>query len=103
MKSASLAPATLTSRLIASSQLACVVLFGVLLLRPWQATAPAVGAAFLLACAAFAIAAVSVARGAHGVVRVVFGVFALLAISLGAAEIWLLVSPVSMGFQGLLE
>ena len=103
MKVASLAPATLTSRLIASSQLACVVLFGVLLLRSWQATAPAVGAAFLLACAAFAIAATSVARGAHGFVRVVFGVFALLAISLGIGEVWLLVAPTVTGLQGLRE
>ena len=103
MKVASLAPATLTSRLIASSQLACVVLFGVLLLRSWQATAPAVGAAFLLACAAFAIAAISVARGAHGFVRVVFGVFALLAISLGIGEVWLLVAPTVTGLQGLRE
>jgi two-component system NtrC family sensor kinase len=48
------APASLTFRLIALSQLACVVLFGVLLLRPRQATTPILGAAFVLACAAFA-------------------------------------------------
>jgi two-component system NtrC family sensor kinase len=103
MRLASPAPATLASRLIASSQLACVVLFGVLLMRPWQAIAPAVGAAFLLACAAFAIAAISVAKGAHGFVRVVFGVFALLAISLGIGKVWLLVSPVTTVLQGLQE
>ena len=101
MKLASIAPATLTSRLIACSQLACVVLFGVLLLIPWEATSPAPGAAFILACAAFAIAAVSIAAGAHGLVRVVFGAFALLALSLGASELWLLVSPVKTGMLGL--
>ena len=59
MKLASLAPATLTSRLIACSQLACVVLFGALLFIPWQATSPVLGATFILACAAFVIASLS--------------------------------------------
>ena len=76
-------PASLTSRLIALSQLTCVVLFGVLLLRPWQATSPVLGAALMLACAAFGAAALSIARPSRGLVRVVFGAFALLAFGLG--------------------
>ena len=92
MTAPSVAPATQTSRLIASSHLACVVLFGVLLFRPWQATSPALGAAFILACGTFAIAATSVALGAYGLVRAVFAAFAALASVLGAAEAWLLLS-----------
>ena len=103
MKLASLAPATLTSRLIACSQLACVVLFGALLLAPWQATSPAPGAAFILACAAFAIASVSIARGARDLVRMVFGAFALLALLVGIGEAWLLMAPVSPVLRGLQE
>ena len=93
MKLASLAPVTLTSRLIACSQLACVVLFGALLFAPWQATSPALGATLILACAAFAIAALSIARGAHGIVQVVFGAFAALAMLIGFDELWMLVAP----------
>jgi two-component system NtrC family sensor kinase len=96
-------PASLTSRLIASSQLACVVLFGVLLLRPWQATAPALGGAFVLACAAFGLAAISIALSAHGFVRLVFGAFASLALALGVGELWVLASPATMALQGLRE
>src|SRR5665647_1845436 len=103
MKLASLALATLTSRLIACSQLACVVLFGALLFVPWQATSPVLGAAFTLACAAFAIASVSIARGARGLVRLVFGAFALLAMLIGIGELWLLVSPFSTVLPGLQE
>ena len=50
------APPGRTSTLIALSQLACVVLFGVLLLRPWHATAPVLGVALALSCVAFAAA-----------------------------------------------
>ena len=97
------APAGLTSRLIALSQLACVVLFGILLLRPWQATTPAVGVAFVLACAAFGAAAISIARSARGLVRVVFGAFALLALALSVGELWLLAEPATTAMQGLRE
>src|SRR5665213_136383 len=100
MTSASSAPATTISRLIACSQLCCVVLFGVLLFRPWQATAPALGAALILASVAFAIAAIFIARGAHGLVRVVFGAFALLALTLGAGGLWLLTAPASYRMRG---
>ncbi|MFL5605806.1 MAG: ATP-binding protein, partial [Gemmatimonadaceae bacterium] len=86
-------PGTVTSRLIAVSQLACVVLFGVLLLRPRQATAPVLGAAFVAACVAFAAAAVSIALPARRLERAVFGAFALLAIALGIGEVWLIASP----------
>jgi two-component system NtrC family sensor kinase len=87
-------PATsLTSRLIATSQLACVVLFGVLLARPWQASSPALGGALVLACAAFAAAAVSIVRGARGEVRLVFGAFALLASGVAVGELWILAVP----------
>ena len=103
MKLASVAPATLTSRFIASSQLACVALFGALLLSPWQATSPALGAALILACAAFAVASVSIARGARGLVRVVFGAFALLTLLIGIGEVWLLVTPFSPALPGLQE
>src|SRR5450432_3318394 len=95
MMSAPSAPATVISRLIACSQLCCVVLFGVLLFRPWQATAPALGSALILASLAFAAAAIVIARSAHGLVRVVFGAFAVLALSLGAGELWLLIAPAS--------
>ena len=101
MTDRSIAPASLTSRLIALSQLACVVLFGVLLLRPWQATRPPIGAVFVLACAAFAAAALSIARPARGLVRVVFGAFALLALALGAGELWVLAHPATLAVQGL--
>src|SRR3954467_10105648 len=93
MKPASLATVTLTSRLIACSQLSCVVLFGALLFAPWQATSPALGTTLILACAAFAIAALSIARGAHGIVQVVFGAFAALAMLIGFDELWMLVAP----------
>ena len=103
MKLASLAPATLTSRLIACSQLACVVLFGALLFVPSKVSSPAVSAAFILACTGFAIAAVSIARGARGLVRLVFASFALLALLLGVGEISVLASPSSPVLPGLQE
>jgi two-component system NtrC family sensor kinase len=80
-----------------------VVLFGVLLLRPWQATAPALGGAFVLACAAFGLAAISIALSTHGFVRLVFGAFASLALALGVGELWVLASPATMALQGLRE
>ena len=101
MKQASVAAATLISRLIACSQLACVVLFGALLFVPWKATAPIVGATFVLACAAFAIASVSIARAAHGLVRLVFGAFASLAMVVGLGETWLLIAPHTPILPGL--
>lgn len=101
MSIAATTPAGRTSRLIALSQLACVVLFGVLLLHPWQATTPVLGATFVLACAAFAAAAVSIAHSARGLVRTVFAAFALLAIALGANELWILVAPAASSMRGL--
>ena len=103
MKLASLAPATLTSRLIACSQLACVVLFGALLFVPWKVSSPAMGAAFILACTGFAIAAASIAHGARGLVRLVFASFAALALLIGVGEISALVSPFSPVMPGLQE
>ncbi len=100
---ASLTSATRTSRLIACSQLACVVLFGSLLLAPWQALSPTLGATFILAAAAFALAAVSIARSASGLVRAVFIAFALLATLAGIGEAWLLVEPASPLFIALQE
>ena len=56
----------LTQRLFALSQLSCVVLFGVLLLRPPKSTSLTLGIAFLVSCASFAAAVVaSVARRAE--------------------------------------
>jgi two-component system NtrC family sensor kinase len=101
MTATSLAPATLTSRLIACSQLCCVLLFGVLLLWPWQSTSPALGTAFIVASAVFAAAAVSIARGARGLVRVVFGAFALLSAAMCIGELWQLAVPSSAGVLGL--
>jgi two-component system NtrC family sensor kinase len=54
MSDAATIPAARTARLAALSQLSCVVLFGMLLLGPWHATRPVLGAAFALACVAFA-------------------------------------------------
>jgi two-component system NtrC family sensor kinase len=90
-----------TSRLIASSQLACVGLFGALLARPWQASSPLLGAALALACAMFAAAAISISRAARGEVRVVFGAFALLAMGVGAGELWILAVPRTTLLGGL--
>ena len=87
---------TLTSRLMASSQLACVILFGALLFAPWQATSPGLGATLILACVAFAVAALSIARGAHGIVQVAFGAFAALAMLIGGDELWILLAPAPM-------
>ena len=101
MMLASLTSATRTSRLIACSQLACVVLFASLLLAPWRAVSPTLGATFILACAAFALAAVSIARGTAGLMRVVFVAFALLATLTGLAEAWLLAVPASPMFIAL--
>ena len=93
--------ATLTSRLIALSQLACVLLFGILLLRPWQPTAPVLGGAFASANLAFALAAISIARPARGAQRIVFGAFALLTLALAAGEIWLVLAPSTAPAWGL--
>jgi two-component system NtrC family sensor kinase len=91
------------SRTIAISQLVCVVLFGMLLLRPWQATDAPVGATFLLACAAFAAAAISIVRSARGLVRVVFAAFAIVALALGVGELAIMTSSVGSALPGLRE
>jgi two-component system NtrC family sensor kinase len=96
-------PAERTTRLVALSHLACVVLFGMLLLRPWHAGTPALGLTFALACATFGAAAISIARSARGLVRVVFGAFSLLAFALGVGELWLLAVPATVALQGLRE
>ncbi|MEO6528509.1 MAG: ATP-binding protein [Gemmatimonadaceae bacterium] len=95
------APRSLNSRLIALSQLTCVVLFGVLLVRPWQATSPTLGAFFILACVTFSAAALSIAHATHGVLRIVFGAFALLAILSGIGEIAVILVPGSVYFPAL--
>ena len=100
---ASLTSATRTSRLIACSQLACVVLFGSLLLAPWRALSPTLGGTFILASMAFALAAVSIAQGTAGLVRLVFVAFALLATLAGSGEAWLLFVPTSPRFIALHE
>ena len=94
------APRSLNSRLIALSQLAGVVLFGALLLQPWQATNPVVGTIFILACAAFAAAAISVARATAGPLRPVFGAFAVLSLSVGIGELALITVPGTTALAG---
>ena len=61
------------------------------------------GSALILACGAFAIAAVSIGSAAHGLVRVVFGAFATLAVGLGVGEVWLLMTPYSVAMESLQE
>src|SRR3954469_22540393 len=92
---------SVNSRLIAISQLACVVLFGVLLVHPWQATSAAVGAAFILACAAFGVSALSIARATDGLLRLVFAAFALLALVAGIGELAIIVVPGRTTLPGL--
>jgi two-component system, NtrC family, sensor kinase len=58
---ASAAPRSINSRLIALSQLACVALFGALLVQPWRASSPVLGTVFVVACATFAVAVISLA------------------------------------------
>jgi two-component system, NtrC family, sensor kinase len=87
------APRSLNSRLIALSQLACVVLFGVLLVRPWRASNPALGAAFIFACMMFAGAALSVSGTTRGLLRFVFAAFAFLAVLSGFGELAILIAP----------
>jgi hypothetical protein len=96
-----MAPASRTSRLMAASQLACVALFGVLLMQPWDATSVPLGLSLVLACGVFAAAAVAIARSARGLVRIVFGAFALLAILLAAGELWILGVPGTHVLLGL--
>jgi two-component system NtrC family sensor kinase len=99
--SPTMAPASRTSRLMAASQLACVALFGVLLMQPWDATSVPLGLSLVLACGVFAAAAVAIARSARGLVRIVFGAFALLAILLAAGELWILGVPGTHVLLGL--
>ncbi len=94
-------PAAMMSRLIALSHLACAVLFGVLLLRPWQATATALAVTFVVACLAFAAAALAIARSTRRIERIVLATFAGLALSLAAGELWLIVSPATTWLHGL--
>jgi two-component system, NtrC family, sensor kinase len=95
------APRSPSSRLIALSQLACVVLFGALLLQPWRATDPLLGSIFIFACATFAASAISVARRTAGLLRVVFAAFALLAITAGAGELAVILVPSTTALGGL--
>jgi two-component system NtrC family sensor kinase len=97
------APRTLNSRLIALSQLACVVLFGALLIRPWRASSPELGAVFIIACATFAAAAIAVARVTLGSLRIVFGAVAVLALGIGIGELAIIVVPGTTALGGLQE
>jgi two-component system NtrC family sensor kinase len=99
----SAAPRTVNSRLIALSQLACVALFGALLVQPWRASSPVLGTVFIVACATFAAAAISVARTAAGSLRIVFGAFAVLALSIAIGELGTILIPGSMVMGGLQE
>ena len=99
----SAAPRSFNSRLIALSQLACVALFGALLVQPWQATSPVLGTVFIVACATFAASAISVARTTAGSLRVVFGAFAVLALSIALGELGIIFIPGSMAMGGLRE
>jgi two-component system NtrC family sensor kinase len=92
---------SVNARLIAISQLACVVLFGVLLIQPSRATSPAIGTAFVLACAAFTACAISVARSTDGLLRAVFVGLTLLAFSAGFGELLVLTSIAGDGLAGL--
>ena len=97
------APHSLNSRLIALSQLAGALLFGALLLEPWRATNPALGTIFIIVCAAFAAAAVSVARAIAGPLRPVFGALAVLSLSAGIGELAVLAVPGTTPIAGLHE
>ena len=101
MTRAGVVPDSLNSRLIAASQLGCVVLFGVLLVRPWDATEVPLGLAFTLAMSLFGTAALSIARATRGVVRWVFAAFAALALGLAAGELWILAMPGTHVLLGL--
>jgi two-component system NtrC family sensor kinase len=99
----SAAPRSFNSRLIALSQLACVALFGALLVQPWRASSPVLGAVFIVACATFAASAISVARTTAGSLRVVFGALAVLALSIAIGELGIILIPGSMAMGGLQE
>ena len=99
----SAAPRSLNSRLIALSQLACVVLFGALLIQPWRASSPVLGAVFIFACATIAASAISVARTGGGSLRIVFGAFAVLALCLGVGELAIILVPDTTVMRGLQE
>jgi PAS domain S-box-containing protein len=99
----SAAPRTFNSRLIALSQLACVALFGALLVEPWQASSPVLGTVFIVACATFALSAISVAHATAGSLRIVFGAFAVLALSIAIGELGIIFIPGSMAMSGLRE
>jgi hypothetical protein len=100
---ASAAPRGIDSRLIALSQLACVVLFGALLIQPWRASSPVLGTVFIVACATFGASAISVARVTAGPLRVVFGALAVLALSVGIGELSLILDPRTTAMGGLQE
>jgi len=97
------APHSLNSRLIALSQLAGALFFGALLLEPWRATNPALGAIFMVVCAAFAAAAISVARATAGPLRPVFGALAVLSLSAGIGELAVIAIPGTTPIAGLHE
>ncbi|MDF2774535.1 MAG: sensor protein, partial [Geminicoccaceae bacterium] len=88
-------------RLIALSQLACVVLFGALLIEPWRASSPVLGAVFIFGCATFAVSAISIARTAGRSLRIVFGAFAVLAICVGFGELAIILVPDATAMGGL--
>jgi two-component system NtrC family sensor kinase len=87
------APRSLNSRLIALSQLACVVLFGVLLVRPWRAADTPLGTAFVFACISFSGASLAVARTTRGILRILFSVFSLLALLAALGELTIVLTP----------
>ena len=62
------APRSPKFHLLALSQLACVALFGALLIKPWQPSSPVQSAIFIIACTTFAAAAISVAYGTYALV-----------------------------------
>ena len=80
-----------------------MVLFGALLVQPWRASSPALGAIFIFACATFAASAISVARTAGGSLRIVFGAFAVLAMWVGLGELAIVLVPGSTLMRGLQE
>src|SRR5215207_4407884 len=97
------APRSLNSRLIALSQLACVVLFGALLVQPWQASSPYRGPYSSSPARRSPLPRFSVARATHATLRLVFGAFAVLALGVGIGELALIVLPGTTALGGLQE
>src|SRR5918999_1250442 len=74
------------SKLVALSHLACVATFGVLLFTPWQSAGGLVEAAIVVCFGAFCAAALTIARQARGVHRLVFGAFGAVSCLVAMAE-----------------